>query len=271
MTPEASLLSGAIDAVDEAATMLGDESRRPSGPRGAGDKAAIDVEIERYLADRLTALLPARFVGEETPVRLGDGSPFCWLVDPHDDTWAWLQRYRGSAVSVALLRNGVPVLGVVCAPMSPDRGSGPSRSWAEGLPHLLRNGAEVRVDLSRAALTAGAIVFLHHRTAIAPIASGTAVAPARFVSLPSIAYRLARVAATVRVGGEDQPLGIAERRPDCPQRPRRAPPRGLVDHREAPVGLHRARLRRQVPHVTVAGKHPPAAPEKPPDSPRLGR
>ena len=44
-------------------------------------------------------------------------------------------------------------------------------------------------------MTAGAIVFLHHRTATAPIASGTAVAPARFVSLPSIAYRLARVAA----------------------------------------------------------------------------
>ena len=150
MTLEASLLSGAIDAVDEAATMLGDESRRPSGPRGADDKAAIDVEIERYLADRLTALLPARFVGEETPVRPGDGSPFCWLVDPHDGTWAYLRGYRGSAVSVALLRDGVPVLGVVCAPMSPDRGWD-LIAWAEGLPHLLRNGAEVKVDLSRAA------------------------------------------------------------------------------------------------------------------------
>ena len=93
------------------------------------------------------------------------------------------------------------------------------------------------------------------------------------VLLPEPAQHLPgdRLALTVRVGGEDQPLGIAERRPDRPQRPRRAPPRGLVDHREALVGLHRARLRRQVPHVTVAGKHPPAAPEKPPDSPRLGR
>ena len=71
--------------------MLVEESRRPAGPRGAGDKAAIDVEIERYLADRLTALFPARFVGEETPARPGDGdSPLCWLVDPHDGTRAWL-------------------------------------------------------------------------------------------------------------------------------------------------------------------------------------
>ena len=194
MTLEASLLSGAIDAVDEAATMLGDESRRPSGPRGADDKAAIDVEIERYLADRLTALLPARFVGEETPVRLGDGSPFCWLVDPHDGTWAYLQGYRGSAVSVALLRDGVPMLGVVCAPMSPDRGWD-LIAWAEGLPHLLRNGAEVKVDLSGARLAKGVIVFLDHGRAKRPVASGAAVAPARFVSLPSIAYRLARVAA----------------------------------------------------------------------------
>ena len=173
--------------------MLVEESRRPAGPRGAGGKAEIDVEIERYLADRLTALLPARFVGEETPVRPGDGSALCWLVDPYDGTRAWLEGYRGSAVSVALLRDGVPVLGVVCAPMSPDRGRD-LIAWAEGLPHILRNGKEVKVDLIRATLKAGTIVFLNHRAGMIPVASGAAVAPARFVSLPSIAYRLARVA-----------------------------------------------------------------------------
>ena len=194
MTLETSLLPGVIGVVAEASTMLVEESRRPAGPRGAGDKAEIDVEIERYLADRLTTLLPARFVGEETPARPGDGSPFCWLVDPHDGTWAWLEGVRGSAVSVALLRDGVPVLGVICAPMSPDRGRD-LIAWAEGLPHLLRNGKEVKVDLTRAAVKAGSIVFLNHRAAMTPVASGAAVAPARFVSLPSIAYRLARVAA----------------------------------------------------------------------------
>ena len=101
MPSVASLLPAVIDAVAETSTMLVEESRRPAGPRGAGDKAEIDVEIERYLADRLTTLLPARFVGEETPARPGDGSPFCWLVDPHDGTWAWLEGVRGSAVSVA--------------------------------------------------------------------------------------------------------------------------------------------------------------------------
>ena len=194
MTLEASLLRAAIDAVDEAAAMLVEESRRPAGPRGAGSKVEIDVEIEHVLADRLTDILRARFFGEETPTRPDDGSAYCWLVDPHDGTWAWLQGHRGSAVSVALLREGVPVLGVVCAPMSLDRGRD-LIAWAEGLPHLLRNGVEVSVDLAQAGLTEGAIVFLDHSRAKTPVASGTAVAPARFVSLPSIAYRLARVAA----------------------------------------------------------------------------
>ena len=193
MTPEASLLPSVIDAVDEVAAMLVEESRRPAGPRGAGSKAEIDVEIERDLADRLSALLPARFVGEETPTRPGDGSPYCWLVDPHDGTWAYLQGHRGSAVSVALLRDGVPVLGVVCAPMSLDCGRD-LIAWAEGLPHLLRNDVEVTVDLSRAGLNEGAIVFLDHSRAKTPVASATAVESARFISMPSIAYRLARVA-----------------------------------------------------------------------------
>ena len=58
-----------------------------------------------------------------------------------------LEGYRGSAVSVALLRDGVPVLGVVCAPMSPDRGRD-LIAWAEGLPHILaQRQAEVKVDL----------------------------------------------------------------------------------------------------------------------------
>ena len=189
-----SLLPPVIAAVTDAGKMLVEESRSPDGPRGAGDKAEIDVEIEEYLADSLTAAMPCRLVGEETGIRPGDGSNFCWRVDPHDGTRAWLQGYRGSAVSVALLDAGEPILGAVCSPMSPDRGWD-LIAWAEGLPHLLRNGAELRVDLSQKDLRAGDIVFLSHDAAAAPVESGASVAPARFVSLPSIAYRLARVAA----------------------------------------------------------------------------
>ena len=194
MPLEAELLPSVIDAVAAASMMLCEESRRPEGPRGAGAKAEIDTEIENFLADELKAILPAYFVGEETRPRPGDDSPYCWLVDPHDGTRAYLKGHRGTAVSVALLRDGVPVLGVVCAPMSPDRGWD-LIAWAEGLPHLLRNGTETRVDLSSIELGAGQVVLLGHRAADTPVASGKSVAPARFISIPSIAYRLARVAA----------------------------------------------------------------------------
>jgi 3'-phosphoadenosine 5'-phosphosulfate (PAPS) 3'-phosphatase len=55
------------------------------------------------------------------------------VVDPHDGTSASLAGERGSSVSIALLRDGVPVLGVVHAPRSPDRGP-------DTIDHLPRNG-----------------------------------------------------------------------------------------------------------------------------------
>lgn len=102
----ASLLPRAIAAVTDAGKMLAEESRRPGGPRGAGREARIDGEIERHLAGALTDIMPCRFRGEETEGMPGDGSAFCWLVDPHDGTYAWLHGHRGSAVSVALLDTG---------------------------------------------------------------------------------------------------------------------------------------------------------------------
>jgi ADP-ribosylglycohydrolase len=62
------------------------------------------------------------------------------------------------------------------------------------MDHVLRNGDPVRVDLRAGTLGSGDIVFLDHRAAASAVANGRFVYPARFVSLPSIAYRLARVA-----------------------------------------------------------------------------
>ena len=104
------------------------------------------------LRDRLTRLLPARFVGEEAgvldaPADSPGGFPggFCWVVDPHDGTRAFLEGRRGSAVSVALLREGTPVIGVVFAPLGPDRGPD-LIAWAEG-GTITRNGQPVSIDL----------------------------------------------------------------------------------------------------------------------------
>ena len=188
------LLDRVVDAAEEAGRLLAAEFTRPSGPRGTGDHADVDSEIEAMLRARLLDLLPARWLGEESGALVGPGNAWCWVVDPHDGTGAFLAGERGSAVSVALLRDGEPVLGVVHVPLSPDRGRD-TIAWAEGIDHLLRNGRPVERSIARADLAEGTIVFLGHAAAERPLANGNLVAPARFVALPSIAARLARVAA----------------------------------------------------------------------------
>jgi len=197
-TPRA-ILPDVVEAVETAGRMVAAEFCRPGGPRFSDHVTApVDHEIELFLRNRLTGLLPARFVGEEAGVLEAPPNGFCWLVDPHDGTRAFLEGRRGSAVSVALLRAGNPALGVVFAPLSPDRGPD-LIAWAEG-GAITRNGRPVATDLREKNLATGDVVFLNHGAWQRPVWHGTAVAPARFMPLPSIAYRLARVAVGDGIG-----------------------------------------------------------------------
>lgn len=187
------ILPEVIAAAQQAGHAVAQEFVRPQGPRFLDHVTApIDQEVELFLRGRLLTLLPARFVGEEAGVLHGPDNGFCWIVDPHDGTRAYLEGRRGSAVSVALLRGGQPVLAVVFAPLSPDHGPD-LIAWAEGGP-ITRNGTPVTPDLRQRRLGANDVVFLNHGAWQRPVWSGTRVAPGRFMPLPSIAYRLARVA-----------------------------------------------------------------------------
>ncbi|MGH7078222.1 MAG: inositol monophosphatase family protein [Acetobacteraceae bacterium] len=189
----ACLLAPVAEAVREAGEMLAAEFHRPAGPRGSGDKAPVDVEIEQFLRARLTALLATRFVGEEEGAGGEPAHGLCWVVDPNDGTRDFLQGHRGSAISVALLADGRPVLGLVYAPLPPDRGPD-LIAWAEGAGSLTRNGAAVEARLAGESLAGGSIVLLSVGARLRPEDYARLVAPARFIALPSIAYRLARVA-----------------------------------------------------------------------------
>lgn len=193
------VLQDVIAAVEEGGRMLAAEFSRPGGPRGGEHKAPIDKEIELMLRPRLLALVPGRFIGEEAGIIEAPGAEYVWAVDPQDGTKAFGEGRRGSAVSVGLLRHGVPVLGVVFAPTSPDRGPD-MIAWAEGEAALLRNGAAVRHNLTDTVLAPGAIVLLNHTSGLRPLTASGRVAPAGFVPMPSIAYRLARVAVGDAVG-----------------------------------------------------------------------
>jgi ADP-ribosylglycohydrolase/fructose-1,6-bisphosphatase/inositol monophosphatase family enzyme len=163
------------------------------GPRGERGSAPIDREIEERLRAKLQALIPGTFCGEECDTVPGAQPGWTWLVDPHDGTFEYTQGRRGSAISVALLRGSDPVLGVVHSPDSPDRGLD-TIAWAEDGP-IQRNGRPVASDLSHRRLEAGSIVLATASSALRPETWSGAVFPARYAALPSIAYRLARVAA----------------------------------------------------------------------------
>lgn len=77
-----------------------------------------DLLVDRYLRRELTQLLPAAgWLSEETtdaPERLAGG--LIWLVDPIDGTRDYIRGREGWCVSVALVNNGRPLFGLLCAP-----------------------------------------------------------------------------------------------------------------------------------------------------------
>lgn len=71
------LLNPAVDRVRRAGELLSAEWHRTDGPRGHGDKAVIDSQIEVQLRLELLNLLDCDFWGEETGSLMA-GHEFCW-------------------------------------------------------------------------------------------------------------------------------------------------------------------------------------------------
>lgn len=79
---------------------------------------AADIEVDQFLKRELGALLPsAGWLSEETadnPERLAHD--LVWLVDPIDGTRDFIRGRTGWAISVALVSNGRPLIGMLSAP-----------------------------------------------------------------------------------------------------------------------------------------------------------
>jgi ADP-ribosyl-[dinitrogen reductase] hydrolase len=187
-------LEAAVAAAEAAGHVLRADFHRPDGPRGAVDKADADTEAERLIRSQLTGAFPDwNFLGEETGRHQGAAGAPCWLVDPNDGTRDYLVGRRGSAVSIGLLVDRRPVLGVVFAFAYPDD-DGDFFAWAEGCGPLRRNGREVAAALPDA-LGPLDVVLVSSGGDRDPETNLRCAAPARFRAVPSIAHRLALVAA----------------------------------------------------------------------------
>ncbi len=189
-------LERALDAAHAAAALLRSEFHRPGGPRGTTHHADVDIEAERAIHEVLTGSFPDYgYHGEELgrthpPADVGN---HLWLIDPNDGTAAFMHGFRGAAISIALLRDGRPVLGVIHAYCAPDD-SGDLFVWAEGCGPLRRNGVAVqRAWPSRP--TSKHTALVSHHADQKSLLNAQLLAPLRFRGIPGIAYRLALVAA----------------------------------------------------------------------------
>jgi ADP-ribosylglycohydrolase/fructose-1,6-bisphosphatase/inositol monophosphatase family enzyme len=191
-------LAVAVEAARAAARLLVAEFHRPGGPRGSGSQCPADTEAEELVRQALLEAFPEfGFIAEEAPARdqpPRDPDRHTWVVDPNDGTRYFLSGRRGASISIGLLRDGVPVLGVVLAHTAPHGGED-LFGWAEGLGAVTRNGEPVTASHAAAALHPGAVVLVSPSAEEHPLGSALTLAPGRFRPVASIAYRLALVAA----------------------------------------------------------------------------
>jgi myo-inositol-1(or 4)-monophosphatase len=147
-----------------------------------------DLAADRLLHERLKALFPeAGWLSEETvdsPERLD--KEFVWVVDPLDGTKEFVMGIPEFAVSVALVRNGVPELAVIFNPASDElfhaqRGKGAFSGNTTARVSDRATLRAARVDASRSERKRGG--FLPFEALV------------QVETVGSIAYKLARVGA----------------------------------------------------------------------------
>ncbi len=112
-------LAFSVARVAEEAGRLLCEKSRPQvfAKEGHGNfVTSMDIACQAFLLERLAPLLPeAQVMAEEQEnPQLLPG--YCWIIDPIDGTNNYMYGYRHSSISIALVKDGEGLLGVVHNP-----------------------------------------------------------------------------------------------------------------------------------------------------------
>ena len=143
---------------------------------------AADLAADRVIAEGLATLDPGTYVVSEEQERGSAALPArFWLVDPLDGTREFVRGGDDYTVNIALVEDGLPVLGVVHAPASgvcyaAARGGGATRIGGDGATSAVTVRAardELVVVASRSHQNAALTAFL------------TALPPHRLISIGS--------------------------------------------------------------------------------------
>lgn len=98
-----------------------------------------DSKIQSFLIEKLHEILPeADFIGEENGLsqyKEQDRKGYAFVIDPIDGTNNFIKGYEPSVISIGLLREGIPFIGVICNPFRDQvyyamRGQG---AWLNGV------------------------------------------------------------------------------------------------------------------------------------------
>ncbi len=143
-----------LRAVDVSGNLIRECNRKSFHVEVKGDGSPV-TSVDQAVEDRMREIISVEhpdhgIIGEERKAYAAD-SEFVWVIDPIDGTLAFLAGIPVFGTLLALLHNGVPVLGIIDMPMTAERWIG-----ADGL-QTTRNGKPVRSraceDLSMALMS----------------------------------------------------------------------------------------------------------------------
>lgn len=141
-------------AVDASGAFIREYTRKPFHVEVKGDgspSTSVDQAVEDQIREIISAEYPDHgILGEERKATAPDNE-FVWAIDPIDGTLPFLAGIPVFGTLLALVHNGIPVLGIIDMPMTAERWIG-----AEGR-QTTRNGRPVHTrdcaDLSMALMS----------------------------------------------------------------------------------------------------------------------
>lgn len=110
------MINQVISIVKEASKLMREEITVEQKDSASNLVTSADVNVQRYLEERLPKLIPgSEFLGEEEEKASVIGE-HVWVVDPIDGTSNFIRGLGASGISVGLIKQGKPYLGVIYDP-----------------------------------------------------------------------------------------------------------------------------------------------------------
>lgn len=150
------MINKIIEIVREASKLMTADITIEQKGNDSNYVTSADVKVQHYLEEHLPKLIPgSTFLGEEEGEQVVE-SEYIWVVDPIDGTSNFIRGLGASAISVGLVKDGKPYLGVIYEPYKDEI------YWAERGKGAFLNGKPIHVsdrDFKHATMCSAASLY----------------------------------------------------------------------------------------------------------------